>query len=105
MDATRITNGRFVCIKRLHTDSNELGIAKLVYAEERARNARNHCVSILDTFEDEADPSILYLIMPFMRPIDRPPLSWLATLWILWMKLWRYVLTELIRTLLPDSRY
>lgn len=83
MDATRIVNGRLVCIKRLCTDSNKLGIAKLVYAEHIARNTCNHCVSILDTFEDEADPSILYLIMPFMRPIDRPPLPWLATLWIL----------------------
>jgi hypothetical protein len=33
----------------------------------------NHSVPILDTFEDLADKSISYLVMPFLRLTDNPP--------------------------------
>jgi len=32
----------------------------------------NHSVPILDTFEDSANESISYLVMPFLRPTDDP---------------------------------
>ncbi|CCL99181.1 uncharacterized protein FIBRA_01196 [Fibroporia radiculosa] len=34
---------------------------------------RNHCVPILDLFEDEDDPSHSYMVMPYLRCIDDPP--------------------------------
>lgn len=34
---------------------------------------RNHCVPILDHFGDPDDPSILYIVMPFLRFFDSPP--------------------------------
>lgn len=36
---------------------------------------RNHCVPILDTFQDNEDPSISYIVMPFLNLFDRPPLE------------------------------
>lgn len=34
---------------------------------------RNHCVPILDSFEDDTDPTISYIIMPFLKTMDEPP--------------------------------
>jgi hypothetical protein len=33
----------------------------------------NHSVPILDTFVDNADESISYVVMPFLRLSDNPP--------------------------------
>lgn len=31
---------------------------------------------ILDVFEDDVDPAISYIVMPFLRLIDDPPLQY-----------------------------
>lgn len=72
-DATRISDGRLVYVKRVGTNSEELQIATL-FSEDRLRDALgNHCVPILDVFQDDLDPTISYLVMPLLRLSDDPP--------------------------------
>ena len=73
MDATRMSDGTMVYIKRVKTGDDESRIATMLWSEDLRRNPWNHSVPVLDLFQDDDDPSISYLIMPFLRLIDRPP--------------------------------
>lgn len=73
MDATRISDDRLVFIKQIATDSDEARIARMLSSEELQGYVDNHCVPILDFLPDNEDPSISYLIMPFLRRVDSPP--------------------------------
>ena len=72
MDATRISDGRQVVLKRLLTEEgpHELEINKLFSAEPLASNPRNRCVRLLDVIELPDDPPIL--VHPLLRPYDDP---------------------------------
>ncbi|VDB85840.1 unnamed protein product [Peniophora sp. CBMAI 1063] len=73
VDATRIDDGKLVYIKRVKTRDQESTILMLLNAPELRDDPRNHAVPILDHFQDDVDPSISYIVMPFLRPLDRPP--------------------------------
>ena len=75
MDATRISDGRQVILKRLLTEEGpyELEINKLVSTEPLASNPRNHCVHLLDVIELPHDPPIL--VHPLLRPYNDPRLQ------------------------------
>lgn len=73
MDATRIDDGKLVYIKRVKTGDQESTILMLLNAPDLRGNPRNHAVPILDHFQDDVDPSISYIVMPFLRPLDNPP--------------------------------
>jgi hypothetical protein len=72
MDATRISDGRQVILKRLLTKEGpyELEINKLFSTEPLASNPRNYCVHLLDVIELPDDPPIL--VHPLLRPYDDP---------------------------------
>ena len=72
MDATRISDGRQVILKRLLTEEGpyELEINKLFSTEPLASDPRNHCVHLLDVIELPNDPPIL--VHPLLRPYDDP---------------------------------
>ena len=72
MDATRISDGRQVILKRLLTEEGpyELEINKLFSTEPLASNPRNRCVRLLDVIELPDDPPIL--VHPLLRPYDDP---------------------------------
>lgn len=72
IDATRIEGGQIVYIKRVKTNDAESTIATLLRAPPLRDNPANHCVPILDLFEDDVDSSISYMVMPFLRLIDSP---------------------------------
>lgn len=72
IDATRISDGRLVYIKRVHTSTNEIDIASVFSDEGLKNNPTNHGVPVLDTFRDDDDVSISYLVMPFLRLMDSP---------------------------------
>lgn len=42
-------------------------------SEELTRDKRNHCVPVIEHFQDDEDADISYIVMPFLRPIDEPP--------------------------------
>ena len=73
LDATRIEDGKLVCIKLTYTNQEESRIAQLLYNESTRSDPRNHCVPILDVFQDNIDPTITYVVMPFLRQMDDPP--------------------------------
>lgn len=72
MDATRISDGRQVVLKRLLTKEGpyEHEINKLFSTEPLASNPRNRCVRLLDVIDLPGDPPIL--VHPFLRPYNDP---------------------------------
>lgn len=73
IDATRISDGTLVYIKRVATDSDEFKIALMFSSQDCRLDDKNHCVPIIDHFEDTADTKFSYMVMPFLRPVDSPP--------------------------------
>ncbi|EED84414.1 predicted protein [Postia placenta Mad-698-R] len=73
IDATRISDGLLVYLKRISTGDEESRIACMLSAPSLRDDPRNHCVPILDIFQDDKDESISYMVMPFLRLIDSPP--------------------------------
>ena len=72
VDATRISDGKLVYIKRVKTGDQESSIASLLSSNDLRMDSRNHTVPILDNFVDNEDPGTSYMVMPFLRPIDDP---------------------------------
>lgn len=72
MDAKRIADELPVYIKRVKTGGEESRIAMMLSSERLRQDNRNHCVQILDVFPDDQDPSISYMVMPFLRSIVDP---------------------------------
>ena len=72
MDATRIADNKPVYIKRVPTNGDELKIALMFNAEPLRHDPRNHCVPILDHFQDPDDSMTSYMVMPFLRPLNDP---------------------------------
>ncbi|KAH9918119.1 uncharacterized protein B0H18DRAFT_680318 [Fomitopsis serialis] len=75
IDAKRISSGTMVYIKRVKTNDNESQIATMLSSDGICRDPRNHSVPVLDLFEDVEDPDVSYMVMPFLRLIDRPALD------------------------------
>jgi len=72
VDATRIADGALVYVKRVQTAGTELQIASMFSSEHLRNDPKNHCVPILDAFQDDGDDSSSYMVMPFLRAIDEP---------------------------------
>ncbi|OSD03660.1 hypothetical protein PYCCODRAFT_1490426 [Trametes coccinea BRFM310] len=72
VDATRMSDGALVYIKRTPSDSQELKILEYLSSAEMRRDPRNHCVPLLDVLCDPAEPETSYIVMPFLRFIDDP---------------------------------
>ncbi|KAI0773748.1 kinase-like domain-containing protein [Fomes fomentarius] len=72
MDATNVSDGKLVLIKKVVSNSPELHIATCLSSKELRKDPRNHCVPILDAFVDTQEPAISFIVMPFLRPIDKP---------------------------------
>ena len=74
IDATRISDGRPVVLKRLllREGPHELQINRLFSTEPLASNPRNHCVRLLDVIQLSDDPPIL--VHPMLRQHYDPPI-------------------------------
>ena len=72
IDATRLSDGRQVYIKMVESDGEELSIALLFGSGDHVNEAQNHCVPVLDHFQDEHDPAFSYMVMPLLSPLCRP---------------------------------
>jgi len=73
MDATRISDGRQVMLKRLPIEEGpyELEISKLFSTEPLSSNPRNHCIPLYDVIRLPDDPPII--VQPLLRPFYNPP--------------------------------
>ena len=72
MDALRVTDNKFVYLKRVPKNSTEVQIAKFFSTEDRMRDPRNHCAPVLEYFEDEKLPEYGIIVTPLYREFDIP---------------------------------
>ncbi|KAI0676773.1 kinase-like domain-containing protein [Trametes maxima] len=72
VDATRVSDGTLVYLKKVPSSSHELEILSYLSSEEMRHDPRNHCVPLLDVLQDHSDPSTVFMVMPFLRYIDSP---------------------------------
>ncbi|KIP07951.1 hypothetical protein PHLGIDRAFT_404324 [Phlebiopsis gigantea 11061_1 CR5-6] len=73
IDAVRIADGSLVSIKRAETGSEDITLAQMLHSDALKDDPRNHSVPVLDVIPDTDEPSITYLVMPFLRLMDDPP--------------------------------
>ena len=73
MDATRISDGRPVMLKKMLSEEGpyELEINKLFSTEPLFSNPRNRCVQLLDVIELPNESPII--VHPLLRPFYKPP--------------------------------
>jgi len=76
VDAIHEATGKTVYIKEVETDSEELRIAQLLVQEEWISDPRNRCIPVMKVFKDHKDPTVSYMVMPFLRPVDNPPFEY-----------------------------
>ncbi|KAL5536309.1 hypothetical protein ACEPAF_130 [Sanghuangporus sanghuang] len=73
IDATRISDGRKVIIKAVRRGSTETSIGTFLSSPDLAKDPRNHCIPILDVIREESVPNLEFLVMPLLRPFNKPP--------------------------------
>ncbi|KAH9167190.1 kinase-like domain-containing protein [Lactarius sanguifluus] len=75
MDATRISDGKQVMLKKVLPEEgpHELSITRYFSSPELRDDSRNHCVQLLEVI-DTADtkPDKRLMVMPFLRPFNDP---------------------------------
>ena len=71
MDATRISDGKFVLMKRVKSNSGEPTISQHFSSAQRRDEKRNHCVPVFDVLHIPDSEDVL-LVMPLLRLWDRP---------------------------------
>lgn len=74
IDATRVSDGALISIKSVQRSTDEIFIARLLSSDELLQDPENHCVPILDVFDDPVDDSKAFIVMPYLRPFDNPEL-------------------------------
>lgn len=79
MDATRTSDGLPVYIKRVGTGDEESRIALMLSSDDLRSDPQNHCVTIVDYFQDDDDSSVSYMVMPFLRLANDPPFETVET--------------------------
>jgi hypothetical protein len=74
MDATRISDGKLVMLKRILKSVHpfEIEIAQFLSANSLASDPRNHCVPVFDVLQVPDNDDMVLLVMPFFRPYDKP---------------------------------
>ncbi|KAI0040973.1 hypothetical protein FA95DRAFT_1527043 [Auriscalpium vulgare] len=78
IDATRLSDGKMVYIKRVQTGDLESRIAIKLSTEALRSDPKNHSVPILDTFVDSEDSQISYIVMPFLKSLGRPEFEFIG---------------------------
>ncbi|OJT09380.1 hypothetical protein TRAPUB_14162 [Trametes pubescens] len=73
IDATRISDGKLVYLKKIKPDSQELELLKYLSSPEMLQHPHNHCVPLLDVIYDPSDSETCFVVMPYLRYIDHPP--------------------------------
>ncbi|VDB87023.1 unnamed protein product [Peniophora sp. CBMAI 1063] len=75
MDATRLSDGAYVIMKAVDNSRypNEVAITTYLSSAGLARDPRNHCVPVLDSFDAPDDPTRTIIVLPLLRRFDDPP--------------------------------
>ena len=72
MDALRLEDNKYVFLKCIEKSGEELEIARSFSSEGKLGDALNHCVPVVDYFEDERLPHCGILVTPLLRRFDEP---------------------------------
>ncbi len=74
MDSMRVQDDLQVMFKRVLPEEGpyELSISELFSSKELAEDRRNHCVPLLDVIELEGPESHRLMVLPLLRPFNRP---------------------------------
>ncbi|KAI0057002.1 hypothetical protein BV25DRAFT_1831644 [Artomyces pyxidatus] len=78
IDATRLSDGKLVYIKRVATGDLESSIALTLSSETLRRDPTNHAVPIIDHFPDSEDRDVSYIVMPFLALMDYPEFQYVG---------------------------
>ncbi|KAI0345518.1 hypothetical protein BDW22DRAFT_1324401 [Trametopsis cervina] len=73
MDATRMQDGALVYIKCVEKGALEEKIARMFSRADLAAKPENHCVPITGFIEGDKDKGVDFIVMPFLRPVNKPP--------------------------------
>lgn len=60
-------------MKKIIRGSGELAIATFLTSKDALEDPKNHCVPILDYFNDDKEPYTEIIVMPILRPFGSPP--------------------------------
>ncbi|KIJ06454.1 hypothetical protein PAXINDRAFT_121614 [Paxillus involutus ATCC 200175] len=79
LDATS-HDGTVVFIKKIYSHEHlfEKQIALYLSSEQLRKDPANHCVPIIDTFQDDEEQNVHYIVMPLLRPFDHPAFETVA---------------------------
>ena len=58
--------------------TTEVGVAQYLHTENYSHDLENHCVPILDYFDDPTDDRYGYLVMPLLRFFDHPAFAFIS---------------------------
>ncbi|KAG8897436.1 hypothetical protein FRB99_008153 [Tulasnella sp. 403] len=72
LDAERVSDGRPVFLKYVPKISPEIEIGQYLSSPELQKDPRNHACPLLDVLENENDPEHVILVIPLLRPLQRP---------------------------------
>ncbi|KAI0316380.1 hypothetical protein OF83DRAFT_1060482 [Amylostereum chailletii] len=78
MDATHMSDGKMVYIKQVVTGDQESTIACYFSSDAMRQHPDNHSVPILDLFPDGDDPSISFMVMPYLREFYSPSFEYVG---------------------------
>ena len=69
-----VKSNRAVCIKMIEKKTDELAIGRYLVPDcsQSPQTRRDHCVPILDAFQDPISPDVSYIVMPLLRAFDDP---------------------------------
>ncbi len=74
MDATRISDGKIVILKRVNdiTHPYELEVIRLLSSEPLVSHPRNHSVPLYDVLDIPGEEHGHIIVMPLLRALDKP---------------------------------
>ncbi|KAJ6463418.1 kinase-like domain-containing protein [Mycena sanguinolenta] len=73
LDAIRIGDGKKVVLKRVETNSPEIGFIKSLNCPSVRDDPRNRTIPLLDIIGPAPDTSWAFLVMPYCREFNYPP--------------------------------
>ncbi|KAH9920121.1 uncharacterized protein B0H18DRAFT_881238 [Fomitopsis serialis] len=74
LDATRISDGAMVMLKKVDTDIHpyEVDLGHFLSSETMTSDPRNRCVRTLDVLPDPVEGNIKIIVLPLLRQFDDP---------------------------------
>ena len=72
MDATRISDGATVALKKVASQSSELAFLQLFSSSELKDRPSNHCVPLYDVLPLLDDPDVSIIVMPYLVRFHTP---------------------------------